>query len=103
MVNDPLVSFGDRVRIRSTPLTQNLNLAALVGMVQGETTPSVTGVEVTGESTTDHAIYVFFEEREQGFWFASNLLEFVDHAPGTEIRINEKRWVRSESGEWESK
>jgi hypothetical protein len=33
----------------------------------------------------------------------SNQLEFLDHAPGSEVTLNgiNKKWVRLESGEWE--
>ncbi|HEY0099884.1 MAG TPA: hypothetical protein VGB76_13130 [Pyrinomonadaceae bacterium] len=77
-------------------------MADLIGNVQGETTPSVTGVEVIGELKDDYAVHVFFEERDEGFWFAPEILEFVDHAAGTELRLDgvAKKWVRSESGEW---
>ena len=49
------ISFGDHVRIRSTESTVDLGLAGLVGQVDGETTPSVTGVDVIGEMTADCA------------------------------------------------
>jgi hypothetical protein len=102
MVDSPSVSFGDNVRIRSTPLTQQLRLADLVGNVHGETTPSVMGIAVIGNSAEDHAIHVFFDDRKEGFWFAPELLEFVDHAPGTEVTIDgvPKKWIRSATGEW---
>ena len=82
MTDSSAVSFGDSVRVRSTPLTERLGLANLVGNVFGETTPSVTGVEVIGDSEVNHAVYVFFADEKQGFWFAPELLEFIDHAPG---------------------
>ena len=96
------ISFGDNVRGRSTPLTQELGLAGLVGQVYGETKPSVTRVEVVGETNEDYAVNVFFEGRGEDLWFAPGSLEFVDHAPGTEIQIKDvaKRWIRSETGEW---
>ena len=102
MQSNHSVSFGDNVRVRSTPLTQELGVAGLVGNVHGETTPLVTGVEVIGEVREDHAVHVFFDDREEGCWFAPDLLEFVDHAPGMEVRVEgvPKRWVRSETGEW---
>jgi hypothetical protein len=86
--NNAAVSFGDNVRVRSTPLTERLGFANLVGSVFGETTASVTGVEVIGDSEGNRAINVFFEDRKKGFWFAPELLEFVDHAPGAEIRLD---------------
>jgi hypothetical protein len=100
--SNPEVSFGDRVRIRSTTLTQKLGFADLLGTVHGQTTPSVTGIDVIGQSDEDYAVHVFFEERNEGFWFVPGLIEFVDHAPGSEITLKgvPKKWVRSASGEW---
>ena len=102
MTDNLLISFGDRVRVRSTPVTEEEGLAGLVGQVYGETTPSVTGVKVIGEIKEDFAVNVYFESRNEGQWFAPDMLEYMDHAAGTEIRINgvEKKWVRKETGEW---
>jgi len=74
----------------------------MAGQVYGETTPSVTSVEVIGEIREDYAINVFFDDRQESFWFAPVLLEFIDNAPGTEIRLDgvPKKWVRTASGEW---
>jgi hypothetical protein len=95
-------TFGDNVRIRPSPETESKGLAGLVGNVYGQTTPSVSGVEVIGELTSDYAINVFFEDRHESFWFAPSLVEFVDHAPGTEITLDgvPKKWVRTETGQW---
>jgi hypothetical protein len=75
-------------------------LAARTGSVFGETKPSVTGVEVIGEIANDYAINVNLDERNDSFWFAPELLEFVDHAPGTEMIVGDKKFVRSADGEW---
>mgnify|MGYP000285989531 CR=1 FL=1 len=77
------IAFGDNVRVVSTPLTVSLGLAGLTGAVYGETTPSVTGVEVIGGAAHDYAINVQLDGRDESLWFAPELLEFVDHAPGT--------------------
>lgn len=102
MDTEPAISFGDNVRVRATPLTRELGLAGMAGQVYGETTPSVTSVDVIGVIRDDYAINVFFEERKDSFWFTPELLELVDHAPGTEIRLDgvRKKWVRTASGEW---
>ena len=102
MSSESTISFGDNVRVRASPLTQGLGLAGMIGQVYGETTPSVTNVEVIGEIQEDFAINVFFDERKEAFWFAPELLELIDHAPGTEIRLDgvSKKWVRTASGEW---
>jgi hypothetical protein len=96
-------SFGDRVRIRSSTETESKGVAGLTGQVYGQTTPSVSGVEVIGETTSDYAINVFFEGRDESFWFAASLVEFIDHAPGTEITLDgvPKKWVRTETGDWQ--
>jgi hypothetical protein len=102
MPDNAPISFGDRVHIRSSELTQERGLAGLVGHVHGETTPSVTGVEVLGASKGDYAIYVYFEDHKAGYWFEPGLVEFVDHAPGSEIRLKgvPKKWMRISTGEW---
>ena len=96
------ISFGDNVRVIATPETDATGVAGCIGHVYGETTPSVTGVPVVGVSGQDHAINVHFEERGDTLWFASELLELVDHAVGTEIHLDgvPKTWTRSASGEW---
>ena len=96
------ITFGDTVRVRSTDVTTDAGLAGLLGTVHGETTPSVTGVEVIGELDGDYAINVFFEGKEADAWFAPELLEFVDHGAGAEIQFEgaDTKWIRSEDGEW---
>ena len=100
MSGDDSISFGDRVRVRSTEITVERGIAGLVGQVYGQTTPSVTGVEVIGETKSDHAINVDFEGLGAEYWFAPELLEFVDHAPGTTIDIGGKKRVRTADGNW---
>lgn len=95
-------SFGDNVRIRSSVETEANGLAGLVGQVYGQTTPSVTGVEVIGKLESDYAINVFFADRQESFWFAPALVEFIEHGPVTHITVNgvAKTWVRAEDGQW---
>lgn len=93
-------AFGDNVRIRATSATESAGYAGLTGQVYGFTQPSILSETVLGELTDDFALNVHFEERGEGAWFAPELLEFVDHAPGSELRLGAKTWVRSESGDW---
>lgn len=95
-------AFGDHVRIRSTPETQAAGLAGLMGTVYGVTTPSILGVEVIGTPADDLALSVYFEDSGEELWFAPDLLEVMDHAAGTEIRLDgvAKRWVRTSDGKW---
>ena len=102
MLNQSTISFGDNVRVRATPLTEELELVGLVGQVYGETTPSVTGVQVIGDVREDYAINVFFDDRKESYWFVTELLELINHAPGTEITLDgvPKKWIRTASGDW---
>jgi len=95
-------SFGDNVRIRVTKETEAARVAGLEGQVCGETTPSATGVDVIGLASDDYALNVHFEGRGDALWFAPELVEFLDHAPGTEIRLEgvDKKWTRTEDGGW---
>ena len=95
------LSFGDNAMILSSKETDDLGLSGKKGQVYGETTPSVTGVEVIGKMEKDYAINLFVEEMEQDFWFAPQLLELIDHAEGTEIIIGNHRAVRKADGSWD--
>ncbi len=59
-------------------------------------------MEIIGELTEDFAVAVMFEPSNEVYWFAVELLEFIDHAAGTEIELKgiPKKWVRTETGEW---
>jgi len=95
------ITFGDNVKILSSPETDAVGVSGKVGQVYGETTPSVTSVEVIGESSEDYAINVSIEEMGNEYWFAPHLLELVDHAEGTEIIIGNHKAVRRADGSWE--
>jgi len=66
------------------------------------TTPSVTGVQVLGESAEDCAFNVYIESVDRDAWFSRELLEFVDHAAGTTMTLTgiPKIWTRTNTGEW---
>jgi hypothetical protein len=102
MPETPPIAFGDNIRVRATADTEAHGVAGLVGQVYGWTTPSVTRVSVIGQLTDDYAVNVHFDDRKETFWFVPELLEFIDHAVGTEIRVGgvPKSRVRSETGEW---
>ena len=95
------ITFGDRVRVLPNPTTTALGIAGLIGDVHGETKPSATGIEVVGVPSGDWAFSVAFADGKN-CWMAPGLLEFVDHAPGSEVTINgvPKKWVRAATGEW---
>jgi hypothetical protein len=96
------ITFGDNVKVVDTEITRKFGVAGLTGSVYGETTPSVTNVYVIGELQEDFALNVYFENLDKDYWFATQLLEFMDHAPGTEITLEgvDKKWIRNDNGEW---
>jgi hypothetical protein len=101
MDNEEL-SFGDNVRVRSTPETVTLGIAGLAGQVYGFTTPSVTGVSVIGDTGDDYALNVSISGRGSDFWLAAHLLEFIDHAPGMTVSVDGSptQSVRNADGTW---
>lgn len=96
------ISFGDRVAVRDAPELEALGISGREGVVYGETTPSVTGVEVIGDRSMDYAINVHFEELDQSFWLSEDLLSLIDHGAGMVITLDgvPKQWSRTEDGEW---
>jgi hypothetical protein len=94
------VSLFDRVRILPTAATETIGVAGRIGIVHGETTPSVTSVEVVGGVAANHAFCVRFEDEDRELWFAPHLVELVDHAPGSTIRIGGQSLIRDVGGEW---
>ena len=96
------VSYGDNVRIARTAETERLGIADMIGNVYGETTPSDTNVEVIGELKSDYALNVYFDVLDVSYWFAPHMLEFVDHAPGTEIHVHGSPFksVHQPDGSW---
>jgi hypothetical protein len=92
------ISFGDRVRIRLTEATETLGIGGRIAIVNGLTTPSVTGVEVIGTSSKDLAIAVTLEGQTRQLWFAEEVLEFVDHGAGTTVEIPGRKLIRDEHG-----
>ncbi|HET7540568.1 MAG TPA: hypothetical protein VFK05_11875 [Polyangiaceae bacterium] len=100
-ISDRVPNMFDNVRIRSTPATEAAGLAGLQGRVYGLTTPSHVEVRVIGESTEDCAYCIHFESRSEEVWLAPELVEFVDHAPGTIVALpGFPTRVRLANGEW---
>ena len=55
------VAFGDRVKVKRSHETESAGFADQIGIVQGITTVSVSGVNVIGFPTKDIAINVFLK------------------------------------------
>ena len=96
------ICYGDNVRIRRTPETERLGIAESIGNVYGETTPSETNVEVIGPLRSDYALNVYFDSLKKSYWFGPEMLEFVDHAPGTEVHVHGSPFksVHQRDGSW---
>jgi hypothetical protein len=96
------VSYGDNVRIHRTAETERLGIADMIGNVYGETTPSESKVRVIGRPEVDYALNVYFDTLDSSYWLAPQLLEFVNHAPGTEIHVHGSTFksVRQPDGSW---
>lgn len=103
MTHPPLPGFGDRVRIRATPVTEAAGIAGLEGDVYGESVPSLSGAEVVGVAADDFVLNVYVEARGEGYWLSPEHVEWVGHNPGQEIRLDgvPKRWVRRADGAWD--
>jgi hypothetical protein len=100
-IDERVPTMFDNVRIRETAATTSAGLAGLQGQVYGVTTPSHTGVTVIGESTEDCAYYVHFESSAEDVWLAPEVVEFVNHAPGTTVTVGPgPEHVRQADGTW---
>ena len=98
-VGDGRLTMGDNVRMRDTELTRALGIAGKSGTIYGETKPSTSGVEVVGDLSEDFAVAVNFEDLGS-LWFPAEQVEFVDHSPGTNIRIGDLEYIRDAEGRW---
>jgi hypothetical protein len=59
-------------------------------------------VDVIGRLEEDFALNVHFDaDGVEDAWFARALVEFVDHAPGTEAAIGDRRLRRDATGVWQ--
>jgi hypothetical protein len=96
------ISYGDNVRILRTAETERLGIAEMIGNVYGEATPSEEKIQVIGELKTDYALNVYFEKLDSSYWFAPQMLEFVSHAPGTEVFVHGSAFksVHQRDGTW---
>ena len=97
-----MLDFGDNVRIKASPEAEALGIAGRLGSFYGFTTPSVSGIAVVGSKAEDLAYSISIEEMNRQFWLAPDLIEFVDHGAGTEIRLDgvPKTWRREANGSW---
>lgn len=99
----PQIQFGDIAKIKFNQDTEKLGVAGLTGSIYGETKPSISNVEIIGVSTEDFALNIYIEEKRVDYWFPREYLEFISHAPGTDLKIGDSNFIRKENGEWVEK
>jgi hypothetical protein len=97
-----LPQFGDKARVATAPATVAAGVAGKTGIVSGVTTPSITNVTVIGDLVADVAICVMFEETRQDVWLTPDLVEVLDHNPGTTMTFDgvPLTYVREADGNW---
>jgi hypothetical protein len=96
------ITFGNKVKIKKSPETDEKGLTGRVGEIFGETTPSMMDLEIIGIPKEDYAVNVFFEELKESFWFDVNLLENLDNGEGVVITLDgiDKKWKKNADGKW---
>lgn len=95
-------SFGNKVKIKNSPETETKDLAGKIGEIYGHTTPTVTGVEVIGQTDKDFALNIYFDDLKESFWFDESLIEQLDNGAGTEMTLDgiDKKWTKDSNGNW---
>jgi hypothetical protein len=95
-------SFGNKVKIKDSPETQEKGLAGKVGEVYGQTTPSMMDFEIIGTPKDDFAVNVYFEDLKDSYWFDADLLETIDDGQGSVITLDgvDKKWTKGQNGHW---
>lgn len=94
------VSVGDKVRIVSSPITDEEQISGMIGVVTRVSFPPDTrsrDAEVTIPAST---ATVHIEELGRSFGLSTNLLELADLPLGEVISMDDRDWVLNEDGEW---
>lgn len=96
------IQFGDRVRVLYDVSTEREGLVGKIGMVHGQTTPSITSPPIVGTPEKDYAVCVSFDDTNEQIWLPEHLLELVDHDAGATITLSgvDKTWTRNADGTW---
>jgi hypothetical protein len=95
------IAFGDNVRIVDAESTRQTGHANRLGVCYGMTTPSMTDVEVIGDSADDVALNVHFEDDAvPDAWFAPAFVALVDRAAGSVATVGDQSFVKTADGSW---
>jgi hypothetical protein len=93
-------TFGNTVKIKSSPETEKSDTAEKIGEIYGETTPSVTGVDVIGNLKRDYAVNVYFKDTKTSLWFDEDLLEVINSGEDSIMTLGDKSFIKTKSGDW---
>lgn len=94
-------SFGDTVRIISTPETKAKGVDGKVGEVSGMTVPSLTGIEIIGDSTDDCGISVLVDEPRELIWIHPDLVEQLGNGEAMHMEAENFQATRDTRGNWQ--
>ncbi len=93
-------TFGNKVKIKSSQETEEINVAGKIGEIRGHTVPSMSDVIVIGSTKDDFALNVYFNDNDTDYWFDAELIEMIDNGVGCEISLGDKKFIKNEFGEW---
>jgi hypothetical protein len=99
--NEHGLTVGDRVCIRENDNAIAHASSGRCGVVYGETTPSVSDVEVIGTTAYDYAVNVCLDGDVSSAWYAVELLEFIERGAGTTINVAGQTYTLRADGGWE--
>ena len=95
-----MYGMGDRIRVRQSPETIAAGIAGEEGEIYGFTVPSASGVQAIGGAPDDYALYVSLAATDTSTWLRPDLAEFLDHNPGVNVVVGDRRLIRQADGSW---
>ena len=88
MTQTPEITFGDNVRVLSSPVMDAAGHSGRIGQCWGFTTPSATGMDAVDGPAEDIALSIHLEDEAfLDAFFRPEDLELIDHDPGLEVQI----------------
>jgi len=92
--------IGDHVKVADRAPTRELGIANASGIVFGLTTPSSTGIAITGAQVDDFGVNVWIPTQQKAMWLGEELLSFVSHGAGGVMKWGDVTFVRTGAGRW---
>ena len=94
------VSIGDKVRIVSSPITDEQQISGMIGVVTQGTLPPDTRIPDAGVTIPARGVIVHIDEIDRDVGLSTNLLELADLPVGAVISMGDRDWVLNHDGEW---